>query len=125
MNVESISDELVSPFSFKKQFFINFNTGNIQDFYDLEKSKAYFNIYIFCYLINQTIGEGAYGRVVKALRKNKDQFRAIKIIAKSKVSDPEKFKNEIEILRTLVLSFLLLNLNYNNNNLFCRTILTL
>ena len=49
------------------------------------------------------MGEGSYGRVIKAIRKNKDQLRAIKIVSKSKVSDPERFKTEIEILKTLVI----------------------
>ena len=53
-------------------------------------------------VFSQVIGEGSYGKVVKAVRKNKMQMRAIKIISKSRVNDPEKFKTEMDILKDLV-----------------------
>lgn len=51
---------------------------------------------------NKLIGSGTYGTVIKATLKGTSQKRAIKIIPKKKVKNPERFKNEIEIMRKLV-----------------------
>lgn len=48
------------------------------------------------------LGSGTYGQVVKAKLKGSKITRAIKIIPKSKVKNPDRFKREIEIMRTLV-----------------------
>ena len=33
-------DEIISPFPMQKQIFINFNTGVINDYYDMQNCKA-------------------------------------------------------------------------------------
>ena len=48
------------------------------------------------------LGSGTYGAVFKAVNKISKEVRAIKAIAKSKVKNPESFKNEIEIMKKLV-----------------------
>jgi len=45
------------------------------------------------------IGSGSYGDVVKATMKGTNIKRAIKVIKKSKVKNPTRFKNEIEIMK--------------------------
>lgn len=104
--MDSISgEELISPFPMNKQFFIPTNPGEaIQDHYDIQNATVSNNIFMFKikYCFGKVIGEGSYGKVVKALRKNKMQLRAIKIISKSRVNDPEKFKTEMDILKDLV-----------------------
>ena len=45
-------DEILSPFPMQKQFFINFNTGLINDYYDMQNAKAlkpyfYSKLFIF------------------------------------------------------------------------------
>ena len=53
------------------------------------------------------LGSGTYGSVFKGTHKTNKEVRAIKAIAKSKVKNPESFKNEIDIMRKLVCSFYL------------------
>jgi serine/threonine protein kinase len=48
------------------------------------------------------LGSGTYGAVFVATHKVTKEPRAIKAIAKSKVKNPETFKNEIEIMKKLV-----------------------
>lgn len=50
----------------------------------------------------QVLGSGTYGSVIKATMKGSKVARAVKIIPKSKVKNPERFKREIDILRQLV-----------------------
>jgi calcium-dependent protein kinase len=50
----------------------------------------------------QVIGSGTYGSVIKGKKKNTKIVRAIKIIPKNKVKNPERFKREIEIMMALV-----------------------
>ena len=50
----------------------------------------------------QILGQGSYGTVVSAIHIPTNQARAVKIIPKAKVSNPERFRTEIEILKTLV-----------------------
>ena len=45
------------------------------------------------------IGSGTYGSVVKATLKGTKNHRAVKVIPKSKVKNPDRFKKEIDILR--------------------------
>jgi calcium-dependent protein kinase len=48
------------------------------------------------------LGSGTYGQVIKGKLKGTKTFRAIKIIPKNKVKNPDRFKREIEIMRNLV-----------------------
>lgn len=72
----------------KKTWFIKNREGRIEQVYDMNTKKV--------------LGSGTYGSVIKATIKGSKQGRAVKIIPKSKVKNPEKFKKEIDILRTLV-----------------------
>jgi calcium-dependent protein kinase len=47
------------------------------------------------------LGSGTYGDVVKAIHKSSGAVRAIKVISKSKVKNPSRFKTEIDIMRQL------------------------
>ena len=47
------------------------------------------------------IGKGGFGMVVKGVHKITRQERAIKIVKKSRLADPEKFFNEFEIMKKL------------------------
>lgn len=48
------------------------------------------------------LGSGSYGDVIHANVKGcKSQLRAIKVIKKSKVKDPTRFKMEIDIMKEL------------------------
>ncbi|CAD8132757.1 unnamed protein product [Paramecium octaurelia] len=72
---------------FKKQWFILSHQGKIEQFYDINLKKV--------------IGSGTYGSVVKATLKGTKNQRAVKVIPKSKVKNPDRFKKEIDILRQL------------------------
>ncbi len=56
----------------------------------------------------QLLGQGTYGQVVKAKLKGTKQYRAIKIIPKCKVRNPDRFKREIDIMCSLVRQFTIL-----------------
>ncbi|CAK88776.1 unnamed protein product (macronuclear) [Paramecium tetraurelia] len=71
----------------KKQWFIMTHEGKIEQFYDINLKKV--------------IGSGTYGSVVKATLKGTKNQRAVKVIPKSKVKNPDRFKKEIDILRQL------------------------
>jgi calcium-dependent protein kinase len=59
-------------------------------------------IILFNYFsIKKAIGTGSYGSVIKAFVKGTKIARAIKIIPKSRVKNPERFKMEIEIMKNL------------------------
>ncbi len=49
-------------------------------------------------IILKLLGSGSYGDVIKGTVKGTNTKRAIKIIKKSKVKNPEKFKIEIDIM---------------------------
>lgn len=49
------------------------------------------------------MGSGTYGSVYRGVHKVSKDVRAIKAIAKNKVKDPQSFKNEIDIMRKLVI----------------------
>lgn len=68
-----------------KSWFVS-SGANIKDRYELD---------------TRTVGEGTYGKVVKGKLKGGKETRAIKIIPKSKVRNPERFATEINILKTL------------------------
>ncbi|CAK68017.1 unnamed protein product (macronuclear) [Paramecium tetraurelia] len=71
----------------KKQWFIKSQSSKIEDAYEFDHKKL--------------LGQGTYGQVVKAKLKGSKQQRAIKIIPKNKVRNPERFRREIEIMRNL------------------------
>lgn len=62
------------------------STGHIEDFYEIEKHK---------------LGEGGSGAVRKGRDKHTGRFYAIKTIRKKGVQEPEKLKEEIDIMRLL------------------------
>jgi len=72
----------------KKTWFIQSKEGRLEDYYNVNTEK-------------DIIGTGAFASVVKATAKDSHQVRAVKILRKEKISDKEKFKAEIEILKRL------------------------
>jgi len=66
--------------------FVNFKKGNIENDYELR----------------ETLGSGAFAKVVKVVHKKTGQFRALKIIKKQKDQDPARMYLEVEILKKLV-----------------------
>ncbi|KAL4465828.1 hypothetical protein ABPG74_004065 [Tetrahymena malaccensis] len=71
----------------KKQWFIKSNSGRIDDFYEWSKKR--------------TLGSGQFGSVVSCKLKGTNDTRAIKVIPKSRVRDPQQFLNEINIMKEL------------------------
>ncbi len=69
-----------------KGMFVNYKKGNIEQDYE----------------IKETLGSGAFAKVVKVLHKKSGQFRALKIIKKHKDQDPARMYLEVEILKKLV-----------------------
>eukprot|EP01017_Pseudomicrothorax_dubius_P037117 TRINITY_DN539_c0_g1_i11.p1 TRINITY_DN539_c0_g1~~TRINITY_DN539_c0_g1_i11.p1 ORF type:complete len:472 (-),score=153.12 TRINITY_DN539_c0_g1_i11:130-1545(-) len=69
----------------KAAFITKASSSNIHDDYDF----------------NKALGEGAYGVVYLATEKRTNERRAIKVITKDKLSDPESFINETAILKTM------------------------
>ena len=56
------------------------------------------------YQLDQELGEGAYGRVVKVIHKQTGLIRAMKIVDKQILDesvDPREIENEISILKSL------------------------
>ena len=66
--------------------FVNFKKGNIENEYELK----------------ETLGSGAFAKVVKVVHKKTGQNRALKIIKKQKDQDPARMYLEVEILKKLV-----------------------
>jgi calcium-dependent protein kinase len=66
--------------------FIMDNPGKITEFYDIEKKK---------------LGEGSYGSVCKGKNKDTKNVRAIKTISKAQMKNPERFKQEIAIMKMM------------------------
>ncbi|CAJ1417727.1 unnamed protein product [Effrenium voratum] len=62
------------------------NTGRIEDYYDIEKQK---------------LGEGGFGSVRKGRDQRTGRVYAIKTIRKKGVEEPEKLKEEIDIMKLL------------------------
>ena len=69
-----------------KSNFVNYKKGNIETEYELR----------------ETLGSGAFAKVVKVLHKKSGQYRALKIIKKQKDQDPARMYLEVEILKKLV-----------------------
>lgn len=66
--------------------FVNFKKGSIDTEYELR----------------ETLGSGAFAKVVKIYHKKTGQFRALKVIKKQKDQDPARMYLEVEILKKLV-----------------------
>ncbi len=66
--------------------FIVSSSEPITKVFDIEKKK---------------LGEGAYGSVCKGVNKNTGAIRAIKTIPKARLTNLEKFKQEISIMKQL------------------------
>lgn len=66
--------------------FVNYKKGAIENDYELR----------------ETLGSGAFAKVVKVLHKKSGQYRALKIIKKQKDQDPARMYLEVEILKKLV-----------------------
>ena len=91
-----------SPAMVKKQWLVRSHTNPIEEDYLFNIKKDVSPFFSRRLILDQTLGEGSYGQVFKALNKKTNQMRAIKIIAKSRVKNEERLKNEIEIMSTLV-----------------------
>lgn len=82
--------------NFKQLWFSWTKTGRISDQYELEGKKV-------PSLFAQVIGSGKYGQVVRVKdRSNNRIYRAMRIIPKSKVRNPDRFKQEVNSLRNIV-----------------------
>jgi len=66
--------------------FIIENTGKITEQYSLDKKK---------------LGEGSYGSVSKATNLSTKAIRAVKTISKAQMKNPERFKQEIAIMKMM------------------------
>lgn len=71
----------------KKEWFIEKGVGSIYDSYKIDERME--------------LGQGSYGKVIKAKNKHTNAVRAIKIIPKAKVKNHERFATEINIQKTL------------------------
>jgi len=71
-----------------RKWFIQSKKEKIEDVYAFRSDK-------------DMLGSGTYGSVFRGVHKISKETRAIKAIAKNKVTNPESFKNEIEIMRKL------------------------
>ena len=71
----------------KKEWFIEQGSGKIEDNYEIDERME--------------LGQGTYGRVIKAKNKTTKVVRAIKIIPKAKVKNHERFATEINILKNI------------------------
>ncbi|CDJ35764.1 CAM kinase, CDPK family, putative [Eimeria mitis] len=89
--VKESRDAAVSPvksdFSINRSNFILENAGKIQTLYDIEPT---------------TLGSGTYGSVSRAIRRSTGMQRAVKTISKSQVKSIERFRREIDIMKSLV-----------------------
>lgn len=83
--VEKVRDKS-DDVKLSKGNFVNYKKGNIEVDYE----------------IRETLGSGAFAKVVKVLHKKSGQFRALKIIKKQKDQDPARMYLEVEILKKLV-----------------------
>ena len=75
--------------SLEKKQFISTTTERIDNLYDIRNDKK------------AILGKGNFGLVLKAKNKETGVWRAVKVVKKSKLPDPDKFKSEFDILRQL------------------------
>lgn len=76
----------VAAGGFGRANFIIDNPGKVADDYDIDRKK---------------LGEGSYGSVSKAKHKSSGQIRALKTISKKHVKNPERFKQEVAIMKMM------------------------
>ncbi|KAL8438220.1 hypothetical protein ACSSS7_000357 [Eimeria intestinalis] len=74
-------------FSINRSNFILENAGKIQSLYEFDPN---------------TLGSGTYGSVSRAVRRSTGMQRAVKTISKSQVKSMERFRREIDIMKSLV-----------------------
>lgn len=74
-------------FSINRSNFILENAGKIEMLYDIDPT---------------TLGSGTYGSVSRAVRKSTGMQRAVKTISKAQVKSMERFRREIDIMKSLV-----------------------
>lgn len=87
---------LAEKFFLKRDSFIFKLTGSIEDYYEI------FHVLIYLKLKETALGEGAFGKVLKANHKLLNIERAVKVIPKHKILNHERFKYEIDALKLLV-----------------------
>ncbi|KAL8269563.1 hypothetical protein Esti_006505 [Eimeria stiedai] len=73
-------------FSINRSNFILENAGKIQSLYEIDPN---------------TLGSGTYGSVSRAVRRSTGMQRAVKTISKSQVKSMERFRREIDIMKSL------------------------
>eukprot|EP00922_Rhytidocystis_sp_ex-Travisia-forbesii_P049188 GHVS01073256.1.p1 GENE.GHVS01073256.1~~GHVS01073256.1.p1 ORF type:complete len:638 (-),score=86.27 GHVS01073256.1:710-2623(-) len=71
---------------FRREGFILSYSGPLTDYYEVEQKK---------------LGQGTYGSVCRAINKSTKSVKAVKTIAKSKVKNVERFRQEIAIMKSL------------------------
>lgn len=71
---------------FRREGFILSYSGPLTDYYNVESRK---------------LGQGTYGSVCRAVNKATKAIRAVKTIAKSKVKNIDRFRQEISIMKSL------------------------
>eukprot|EP00922_Rhytidocystis_sp_ex-Travisia-forbesii_P049190 GHVS01073259.1.p1 GENE.GHVS01073259.1~~GHVS01073259.1.p1 ORF type:complete len:657 (-),score=105.06 GHVS01073259.1:698-2668(-) len=71
---------------FRREGFILSYSGPLTDYYEVEQKK---------------LGQGTYGSVCRAINRSTKSVKAVKTIAKSKVKNVERFRQEIAIMKSL------------------------
>jgi D-Tyr-tRNAtyr deacylase len=79
----------------KDKYILNGNQNRkVEDYYDVTETVVRVK--------RKVLGKGTYGIVFLATVKGSATTRAIKVIQKEKVTNLERFKNEVEIMKVLV-----------------------
>ena len=87
-------------FMIKKETMIKKNTLDIKSVYDMESGVS---LPLIRDNLLQKLGSGSYGVVHRAIHKTSGSERAIKVIAKSKIKNMDRFRTEVKIMQKLVL----------------------
>ena len=84
----------------KKETMIKKNIHDIKEVYEMDSAvSSFLGDQI------QKLGSGSYGVVHKAIHRTTRQERAIKVIAKSKIKNMDRFRTEVKIMQKLVNKF--------------------
>eukprot|EP00918_Siedleckia_nematoides_P051818 GHVU01113367.1.p1 GENE.GHVU01113367.1~~GHVU01113367.1.p1 ORF type:complete len:127 (-),score=16.77 GHVU01113367.1:727-1107(-) len=89
----STSRSVAGEGMFSRANFIAQHGGNLKDFYELE---------------DRSLGKGTYGFVVPGVHKATRKVRAVKVIGKKKVKNVERFRKEIEIMKSIVREYIII-----------------